>query len=144
MFNLKIVQVKEESMSPRLKNNAFLLVKTNYLLKDLSRDNIIVFRSTLNDNLLLIKRIIGTPGDLIQISNTGKILINSQFNFEIAEEKENNDFWIQYEWSLGKKEFIVLGDNRDKSEDSRKFGPITHEQIVGKAIFNLSAFRFLK
>lgn len=144
MFNLKIVQVKEESMTPRLKNNAFLLIKKNYSFRKLSRNDIVVFRSNLDKNYLFIKRIIGKPGDLIQILNTGQILINTASEPQTKDSKQKTDSWVQFSWDLSEKEFIVLGDNRSVSEDSRKFGPINYEQIIGKAIFNLTSLRFLK
>ena len=70
-------------------------------------------------------------------------MTNPQTSQRQVERKPEDISWIQFEWKLGKKEFIMLGDNRSVSEDSRTFGPITFEHIIGKAIFNLTSLKFL-
>ena len=104
---------------------------------------IIIFRSPIQKDLLFIKRVVGLPGDAIQILNTGAILVNSIEMFGNPEKSVPNDSWVQFEWKLKANEFIVLGDNRDKSVDSRNFGPISFDQIIGKVVFNLTTLRIL-
>ena len=130
-------------MNPILKNNAFLLIRKNLPLKKISRNMIIIFRSPIQKDLLFIKRVVGLPGDAIQILNTGAILVNSIEMFGNPEKSVPNDSWVQFEWKLKANEFIVLGDNRDKSVDSRNFGPISFDQIIGKVVFNLTTLRIL-
>lgn len=130
-------------MKPTLNENDLVLIKKNIRINKLTRNSIIIFTSPYQNNINFIKRLIGLPGDLIQITNTGILIVNSNREIIITKE-ESKDEWIQYEWKLLNNEFIVLGDNFHESNDSRKFGPINFNQIIGKAIFSLKPIKFLK
>lgn len=90
-------------------------------------------------NIRLVKRIIGTPGDLVDIKD-GKVYINGKVQDEPYAKGEtyNKDFGFPVTVPYGK--YIVLGDNRMVSKDSRIFGFIDRSQIEGKAVFRLWPF----
>lgn len=140
--------VKEISMLPTLQENNYLMIsKQAYRFGDVARDDIIVFHSDLMDEegkeKLLIKRIIGIPGDVLTITN------NRVYR---------NGYRIQEPYIMGGIEGItsgeihnyvvpegfvfVMGDNREVSLDSRaeEVGSIRISDIIGKAFFRLYPF----
>ena len=84
---------------------------------------------------ICIKRIIGMPGDEIMITEDGKVLCNG--NEVETEESYGNTYPgnnLKYPVKLGKQEYFVLGDNREKSADSRTFGIVHRRELKGKVI----------
>ena len=134
-------QVNGESMYPALHNKDNLIVdKISYRFSDPRRYDIIVFPYHYKDRTYYIKRVIGLPGETIQISD-GKVLING----EVYEENGNfpdisNGGLAADSVSLESGEYFVLGDNRNNSEDSRygDIGNINRKYIVGKLWFTIS------
>jgi len=97
--------VEGDSMSPAYKPGDRLLVSPLPLFfSKLSRGDIVVFNHPKDKNKKIIKRVIGFPGDKIE------------------------------GLELGDKEYYFLGDNKNKSEDSRHFGPVERNQIFGKVL----------
>lgn len=133
MFVGQIYIFKESSMIPTFHNNDIVIVEKVTKYWDLDREDIIVFRHEDKD---LVKRIIGTPGDTIQIVN-GIIYINNEI-YEDTYKKE--DFLYagiaKSEITLKENEFFVLGDNRNYSMDSRDIGVINKKSIIGKVLFH--------
>ena len=120
-------------MVPKYKHNDLILVKKIQKNRKIAikRNDIIVFLDPITQKKPFIKRVIGLPGELIQIYDTGVITAdNIVVNNSPATHLENKDT-IVYEWKLH-DEFIVLGDNREESFDSRKFGPINANLLLGK------------
>ncbi len=143
MFGFKFVQVTEQSMVPALTENDIILIKTHFKKSSIKRNNIIVLRSPLDTNLKLVKRVVGIPNDFIQIVSNGKILIN-QKELEISDFPVGDE-WIEYEWNLGENNFVVLSDNDlIRTKDSKLFGPIKFENIIGIAIFKIKPFSRIK
>ena len=131
--------VEGESMVPTLHDQDNLIVdKLTYRFRDPERFDIIVFPFEYAENVYYIKRIIGLPGETVQIDKEGRIYING----EILEESYGREV-IQPESIglageailLGKDEYFVLGDNRNNSKDSRvpEVGNIDREDIIGRA-----------
>lgn len=127
--------VEGSSMEPTLFNGDQLIVeKFSYYFHDPERYDVIVF--PFSENVSYIKRIIGLPGDIIQIKN-GVVYLNG----EIMDEHYGKEEWIrepglaEEEIVLNEDEYFVLGDNRNASVDSRKeeVGVIKRSQIQGKA-----------
>jgi len=130
--------VKGQSMEPNFENGDYLIVdEITYRFKKPERGEIIVFK--LPQRQRLIKRIIGLPGETIEISG-GKIkIINSKGEFILDEKKylSSTDSFGELKISLKENEYFVLGDNRLHSLDSRIFGPVKKDQIVGRVILRL-------
>lgn len=131
--------VDGESMVPTLHHQDNLIVdKLSYRFRDPERFDIIVFPFEYAENVYYIKRIIGLPGETVQIDKEGKIYIDG----EVLEESYGAEV-IRPEYIgiaaeeilLGEDEYFVLGDNRNNSKDSRmpEVGNIDREDIIGRA-----------
>lgn len=133
--------VDGSSMEPTLHNEDVLAVnKIGYALHDPERFDIIVF--PYDDESYYIKRIIGLPGETIEIAN-GVIYINGSVldeNYGLEEMHGPDDNFEAT--TLGADEYFVLGDNRNGSKDSRSLdvGFIKKDTIIGKACFRLYPF----
>ena len=145
--------VQGSSMETTLSDGDNLIVdKITYRFKDPQRFDIIVFPYQYAENTFYIKRIIGLPGETVQIDEQGNIYINE----EILSESYGKEI-IQPECIglaadpivLGEDEYFVMGDNRNDSRDSRMavVGNVKREDIIGRAwirIWPLSKFGTLK
>ena len=135
-------RVDGSSMNNTLKNGDYLVIeKVSYYLHDPERYDIIVFPFT--DEVNYIKRIIGLPGETVQIKD-GKVFINGN---ELSDDVYGNELindpgLAANPVSLGANEYFVLGDNRNSSIDSRKpvVGNIDGKKIDGKAVFRIYPF----
>ena len=107
----------------------------SYRLQDPQRGDVIVLRYSYNRSQNYIKRIIGLPGETIEIQDN-KIVIYYNGKGEILKEKNYLPSNVQtvgeFRIQLNYDEFFVLGDNRAFSSDSRSWGPVKREDIVGK------------
>ncbi len=124
-------RVLGHSMDPSLENDQFLVVnKLGYRLSDPERGDIIVFRDPRTDERKLIKRIVGLPGEVLEIQD-GQVLINDQRLDEgyLA----TNGRYSQPPLLLPEDEYFVLGDNRNNSSDSHNWGTMPRDRIIGKA-----------
>ena len=139
------VTMQESSMEPTLEVGEKLLVnRMAYKVSSPKRGDIIVFKTNASEDAALhIRRIIGLPGETIQISD-GRILINGETY------KEGKDFptivnagMASSPVTLQNGEFFVLGDNRNNSEDSRygDIGTVNKKYIVGKIWFKSSPLK---
>ena len=142
---IKPTIVKESSMQPTLYENNYLLVnKQAYRFGDEKRGDIIVFKSDLEnengDKKLLIKRIIGLPGDMITIQNGTVTLNGVQLQEDYTLEGETPGELIDFTVPEGK--LFVMGDNRRVSVDSRseEVGCVDESQVMGKAFVRLYPF----
>lgn len=136
--------VKGASMEPTFHNNNYLIVdQLSYKLKDPSRGDVIVLRSTRNRDFL-IKRIIGLPGEKVSMRE-GKITITNTENPDgivipddhVEPKRQTNQ---TFTFSLGPTEYFVMGDNRIESSDSREWGPLERDHIVGRPFLRLYPF----
>ena len=136
IFIFNFILVKGDSMNPKYKNNDFMFLnKIIYSFKPIRRGEVIVLKYKNND---LIKRIIALPNDKIKVEN-GKLYINNK------EVKENyiNSYTASYDFdeiTLKDNEYFVMGDNRYNSYDSRNFGTITKNNIIGRVEFKIFPF----
>ena len=142
--------VSGESMENTLDNGDQLIVdKITYRFQDPERFDIIVFPFHYKENTYYIKRIIGLPGETVQIAD-GTIYINGQVLEESYGREVMQDPGIAAEpITLGEDEYFVLGDNRNQSSDSRdpSVGLIHRDEIIGRAwlrIWPLNSFGILK
>ena len=103
----------------------------------------LITQNEVNDQATVyIKRIVGTPGDQIKIESNGSIFVN---NIELEIKNVNNtNNGDKFEIKLSDNEYFLIGDNRDNSFDSRMFGPISSDRIIGKAYFKIYPFSEFK
>ena len=132
-------EVEGASMENTLHNGDNLIVdKLSYRFHDPDRFDIIVFPFQFQDNTYYIKRIIGLPGETVQIMDDGSIYINGEKleeNYGMEVIKPETIGRAAEPIELGDDEYFVMGDNRNNSSDSRTdmVGNIKRENIIGKA-----------
>jgi len=127
--------VKGASMEPNFQNNDYLIInEVSLFFRDLERGEVVVFQPPSNDEQFYIKRVIGLPGETIEIDN-GEVTIknvaypNGTLLHEIYLEEYTQG---RHSVTLGLDEYYLLGDNRDSSLDSRVIGAIPIDNIVGR------------
>ena len=137
-------RVEGHSMEPALSDGDNLIVdKMSYRFHDPERFDIIIFPYQWEPNTYYIKRIIGLPGETIQIDDEGNIYIDGEVLQEhYGLERIKNPGSAREPITLGEDEYFVLGDNRNKSEDSRftQVGVIHRDDIVGRAWLRIYPF----
>ena len=132
-------EVEGASMENTLHNGDNLIVdKLSYRFHDPERFDIIVVPFQVQDNTYYIKRIIGLPGETVQIMDDGSIYINGEKleeNYGMEVIKPETIGRAAEPIELGDDEYFVMGDNRNNSSDSRTdmVGNIKRENIIGKA-----------
>lgn len=134
-------EVNGSSMENTLDNGDNLIVdKISYRLGSPKRFDIVVFPYPQNPSTYFIKRVIGLPGETVQIDSSGKIYINGQVLEEnFGREVISNPGLAQEPIKLGEDQYFVLGDNRNNSMDSRdsRVGLISGKSMVGKAFLRI-------
>ena len=142
--------VDGSSMSPTLEDGDVLIVdKLSYRFREPERFDIVVFRYLYKENSYYIKRIIGLPGETVQIKD-GQIYIDGkQLEEDFGNALMTNPGRANQPITLGSDEYFVLGDNRNVSSDSRdpSVANVAAEQIVGRAFVCISPWEhvgFLK
>ena len=135
--------VSGESMYPALEDGDNLIVdKISYRFTNPKRFDIVVFPFQYQEGVYYIKRVIGLPGETVQIQD-GDIYINGRILQEnYGNEEIRNPGFASSEITLAADEYFVLGDNRNNSRDSREpsVGNISREDIIGKALFRIWPF----
>jgi len=132
-FLAQATRVEGQSMEPNLHNNERLIIeKISYHFHPPQRGDIIVLRLPNRTSDPLIKRVVGLPGETVEITN-GRVLINGQ----VLDEPYLNQFTYQGmpPRVVPPNEVFVLGDNRGFSNDSRAFGFVPFSDIIGRAWF---------
>jgi signal peptidase I len=125
------VRVDGFSMRPTLDDGEFVLVnKMSYRFGEVSRGDIIVFHFPVNPEEELIKRVIGLPGDRVTVSDN-RVYVNGQ---ALNEPYIAQTPLYSGEWTVAEGHYFVLGDNRNNSNDSKDWGLLPAENLVGKAV----------
>ena len=149
IYVVTLQQVVGPSMDSTLKNqDVVILFKSHYKLFDMKRFDVIAFQYA--DTKYLIKRVIGLPGDKVEYKEN-KLYINDK---EVKEEFLDKDINTEnfsltslgYE-KIPEDMYLVLGDNRENSLDSREIGLIKRKDILGKIrlrIWPINKFGFVK
>lgn len=138
--------VSGASMEPNFDNWHYLIIdRVSYDLHEPERGDVIVFDLAEEGGRSLIKRVIGLPGETVVLNNEDIIIINEAHpNGFVLEEPyldpENIGGSNNMRVTLDKDQFFVLGDNRRVSADSRIWGTLPREAIVGRAFLRLYPF----
>lgn len=132
VFLGQATRVDGQSMEPNLYTNQRLVVeKVSYRLHGPQRFDVVVLKLPDQSDELLIKRVVGLPGEKVEVLN-GQVYINGQAlaePFTSAETRPGRNGNL----IVPPLHVFVLGDNRNHSNDSRSFGPVPIENIVGRA-----------
>ena len=138
---LPVLQIEGTSMEPTLHNgDIVLLMKTTRF----ERGDLCGF--TWN-NKLLIKRVIGVPGDWIEIDTDGTVYLNGEkLDEPYVEQKAFGECDLEFPFQVPQEQYFVIGDMRESSIDSRNtlIGCIPKDQIVGKVFFRVWPFKSIQ
>lgn len=138
--------VSGASMEPTFENFHYLIIdRISYDLKDPVRGDVIVFDLPQNTSRALIKRVIGLPGDTVVLRNSEVSIVNAAHpdGFVLSEpylDPLNLGGVSNVEVTLKADQYFVLGDNRKVSADSRVWGILPREGIVGRVFLRLFPF----
>jgi len=135
-FLIQPFYVKGASMEPSFYDHEYLIVdEISYCMHQPERGDIVVFRYPKVPSQYFIKRVIGLPGEKVEIKDKQVFIYPKEGKKFILDEKQylgeietsgNNT------WTLGPDEYYVMGDNRSESLDSRSFGPVFKDLIIGR------------
>lgn len=131
--------VSGASMDPTFASGQYLLVdQLTYYFKEPQREDVIIFHYPKNPRTYFIKRVIGLPGESVQISN-GEIRIDGK-KIDDSHVASNHKSMDSVNVTLKDTEYFVMGDNRAESSDSRSWGPLERKYIVGRPAIRLFPF----
>lgn len=139
--------VSGQSMEPNYHSSDYLIVdEVSYKIHEPQRGDVIVFKYPKNPAYKYIKRIIGLPGETIEIKNAEIFITANGVTAKLDESSYLSSLVIN-SWNrmanmapvaLGVNQYFVLGDNRNNSSDSRVWGVLPAKNIVGKTFFTFS------
>lgn len=152
-FLVKPYRIPSPSMVDTLEIGDRVLVnRVVYHLRDVEHGDILVFRYPLNDDVVFIKRVVGLPGDRLQAKD-GKLYVNGVAQDEPYVHKTNGvtdptnpsgviagttmsqPWGLSEEYTVPDGDYFMMGDNRTNSDDSRVWGPVPEEDLIGEAFF---------
>lgn len=137
LFLFQPVKVEGTSMMPSLVDQERIFINKfiyRFGLGEVERGDLVVFWFPGDPTKSYIKRIIGLPGDTVEIS-AGQVLVNGQRLQEDYVPAEYRDRQTRPPVTVPAEHYYVLGDHRSSSNDSRNWGPVGRDQIYGKAVF---------
>jgi len=125
------IRIDGSSMEPNFHHDEFVIVsKVNYRIGEPERGDVVVFDFPRNITQEYIKRVIGLPGEEIQIKD-GQVFVNG---VALTEPYLKMEPRYEGEWLVPENELFVLGDNRNNSSDSHNWGMVPMENVVGEAL----------
>lgn len=134
IFLYQPVKVEGTSMLPGLEDQERIFInKFVYRWEPISRGDIVVFRYPRDPTKSYIKRVVAGPGDRIVIDK-GRVYVNGHLLREWYVPAQFVDYRSYPEQVVPANAFFVMGDHRSMSNDSRDFGPVEREHILGKAV----------
>lgn len=133
-------QVKGASMDPTFGSGDYIFTsKITYKMRAYHRGDVVVFKSPGNPDIEYIKRIIGVPGDVVMVKDNEVYVNGRQLNEPYISAKTNlweGGFSKNGEGTkIAEGMLFVMGDNRPRSSDSREFGPVTEESVIGQVFY---------
>jgi signal peptidase I len=133
VFLAQATRVYGQSMQPNLHTNERLVVeKLSYRFHGPRRGDVVVLHDPSGGSELLIKRVVGLPGERVTVAD-GRVFIDGVALDEsyLNQETQGNG----RSWLVPPLQVFVMGDNRQSSRDSRSFGAVRLDQIIGRALF---------
>jgi signal peptidase I len=139
LVNLATVRfiVEGPSMQPNFHTGQVLVIsRLNYLFAAPQRGEIVVFNPPGQppSEPPYIKRVIGLPGETVEVKDALVHINGQEINEPYINEPCTKDRCPDGKWELGANEYFVMGDNRNHSSDSRVFGKVTRDRIIGEAM----------
>jgi signal peptidase I len=137
LFLYQPVKVEGTSMTPALVNDERIFINKfvyRFGLSDIVRGDTIVFWAPEDSSKSYIKRVIGVPGDVVEIVD-GTVILNGQRQEEPYIRAEYRDRMSMTRRLIEAGHYFVLGDHRNSSNDSRSWGTVPRDAIYGKAVF---------
>ena len=135
-FLIQPFYVSGPSMEPNFHNNEYIIVdQVTYRFRTPHRGDVVVFKWPQNTAISFIKRVIGLPGETVEVRDGRVTVYNKQNpNGTLLSEQylQGVDTPNEARRTLGKDEYFVMGDNRHNSSDSRIWGPVARHLIVGR------------
>lgn len=138
LFLMQPHEIKGNSMEPNFKDKEYILTdKISYRLHTPVRGDVVIFKAPVNPDVDYIKRVIGVAGDRVKVQN-GAVFANGE---KLKEDYLKDPTFLfpgsfmtdGVEITVPEGKIFVLGDNRAHSSDSRQFGPIVINSVVGRA-----------
>lgn len=133
--------VKGDSMVPNFHSGDYLIIdELSYRLGEPKRGDVVVLKYPLDPTQRFIKRIIGLPGETVQIKNGKITILKGDESFTLDEKNYLPESLVtdgDVNLTLREGKYFVMGDNRQFSYDSRRWGELPKEDIIGKAFFRV-------
>lgn len=146
-YGLEKVTMAGDSMNDTLVDGDQILInKFSYRFTSPKRFDIIVYRQSGKEHSYYsVKRVIGLPGDTIQIKDGSVYIDDKKIKEKVSVDEMVNGGLALEKIKLDEDEYFVLGDNRNDSEDSRfaSIGNIVRDEIIGKAWIRTNSFTFV-
>jgi signal peptidase I len=137
LFIYQPVKVEGTSMMPALVDQERIFINKfvyRFGVEKIQRGDMVVFWFPQDPTKSYIKRVIGTPGDVVQVDN-GTVLLNGQPLYEAYVPEQYRDHVSMPPTRIPEDQYFVLGDHRSSSNDSRAWGMVPRRYIYGKAVF---------
>ena len=137
VFIYQPVKVEGTSMMPALRDQERIFINKftyRFGIANIQRGDTVVFWFPMDISKSYIKRVIGLPGDIVEIDR-GVVMVNGKLLAEDYVPEEYRDYQSRPPVRLGPDEYYVLGDHRSSSNDSRAWGTVPRQNIYGKAEF---------
>lgn len=130
--------VRGSSMEPTFSNGDYLIVdELSYRFREPKRGEVVVFRFPEDPSQFFIKRIIGLPGETVSIEDSTIVVETADGRRALREDYIRTQSQERFRIVAGPNEYVVLGDNRTASSDSRRWGVLPRDLVVGKALLTV-------
>lgn len=134
--------VRGASMEPVFENGEYLIVdQLTYRFEEPERGDVIIMRYPKDPDVFFIKRIVGLPNETVELQGK-RVIIRRGVNEEsitldqsfISADRMRDEYGT---YALGEEEYFVMGDNRNESSDSRSWGSLPRDNIIGRPFVRL-------
>jgi len=137
VFIYQPVKVEGTSMMPALRDQERIFINKftyRFGIGNIERGDTVVFWPPIDVSKSYIKRVIGLPGDVVEIDR-GVVIVNGKRLAEDYVPEEYRDYQSRPPLRIGSDQYFVLGDHRSSSNDSRAWGTVPRQNVYGKAVF---------